>query len=310
MEEYKGKSAFNERIIEELEAYAKEMQDMHAWILEKEAEKKRDGSRRDKPGKVPNKEARPEKPACEEDYEEDLDFDDLDLYDEDVVNNEKTCSGTPSGPVPKGETVPSGPLLHYMQYDQAVPILQVETARAAAMKIRDFQILSSSIPQSIVTFIDDDGQHRITGAASFQDAKILVEKEVQEYLDDLNDEGRMQEVFIDEDGTGGLYPATPVEFINDDESHKCEAAARGLLHIFRGDDHYIIYNALAEKTARWDIFSIDKVFLSTDKTSPPHDGQNEPDRNSARKEKPPDRREPDNRHEKKHFNWKKILHIP
>lgn len=205
--------------------------------------------------------------------------------------------------------MPSGPLLHYIQYEQTVPILPVGTARAAAMKIRDLQKLSRSIPQSLVTFIDDDGQHRITGVASFHEAKILVEKEVQEYLDELNDEGRMHEVFIDEDGTRGLYPATPVEFINDDESHKCEAAARGLLHVFHGDDHYIIYNELAGKTARWDIFSIDKIFLSQEESNHTQDGTGEPDRNSDKREKPPDRSGFYNGPEKRHFGWKKIFHI-
>ena len=93
----------------------------------------------------------------------------------------------------------------------------------------------------------------------------MTEEYVQDYLDELNDEGRMQEVFIDEGDADGIYPATPMEFVNDDESHKYEAEAKGMLHVVRTADHYIVYNELAKKTARWDIFpQIRQTFLLED----------------------------------------------
>ena len=89
-------------------------------------------------------------------------------------------------------------------------------------------------------------------------ASLLGRFHVIHALDELEEEGRMQEVIID-DGSGGPLQPTPKEFVNDDESHKCEADALGLLHVFRSETHYIVYNELAGKTSRWDIFPYEGV---------------------------------------------------
>ena len=146
------------------------------------------------------------------------------------------------------------PQLRYRAYEQAVPVLSLETAKTALVSIEELGCIKDRIPDCIVVYLDDEGNRWIRSFASLQDARKVTEEYVQDYLDELNDEGRMQEVFIDEGDADGIYPATPMEFVNDDESYKCEAEAKGMLHVIRAADHYIVYNELAKKTARWDIF--------------------------------------------------------
>lgn len=234
----------------ELELYKQEMEGDFSWVEETRKKKPRPAQ------KVPNRETVAEMGTGpgkgEKETEDTKDTNNAPKQPEKDKKKEKTGL---SGPMPKGRLTKAFPFLHYREYEQAVPYVSVETAEAAADAIRELEELKASIPEYLVTYIDDDGHRQITKTVSLKDAKVFAETQLQEALDALEEEGRMQEVYID-DGSGGPYPPTPEEYINDDESHKCEADALGLLHVFRGDMHYIIYNELAGKTSRWDIFPV------------------------------------------------------
>lgn len=143
--------------------------------------------------------------------------------------------------------------LHYRPYEQGIPVLTTIATEDAVNAIRELKELESAIPRYFVSYIDDDGNKVLKGTETFQDAKLLAETELEQYLADIRNETRGQIVYIDE-GEGGPYKATPLEYIADDGSMRCEAEAQGKLHVYRGDEHYIVYNELEHKTARWDIF--------------------------------------------------------
>ena len=236
--------------LKELELYVQELRGDFKWYAEKENEKRR--KKRAHAQKVPNRDASLDGSGRIQGAE---------VFQEDI-GGEKGKEGIPGtglrGPVPAGKVGRARPFLHLREYEQAVPFLSLESAEIAVSAVRDLIHLRSSLPAFLVMYIDDDGQRKVTGAKTFLEAKIYAEQCLQEAIDALEEGGRMQEVYID-DGTGGPYPPTPPEFINDDGSHKCEADALGKLHIFRGEMHYIIYNELAGKTSRWDIFPMDGV---------------------------------------------------
>lgn len=222
----------------ELEEYSKLMQTEYAWLQEQAKRKK--GAASGNLQRVPLGEA-----AAEGKSEE---------------NDGKEAETLPDEWVETG--LINTPQLRYRAYEQAVPVLSLETAKTALVSIEELGCIKDRIPDCIVVYLDDEGNRWIRSFASLQDARKVTEEYVQDYLDELNDEGRMQEVFIDEGDADGIYPATPMEFVNDDESYKCEAEAKGMLHVIRAADHYIVYNELAKKTARWDIFSqIRQTFL-------------------------------------------------
>lgn len=222
----------------ELEEYSKLMQTEYAWLQEQAKRKK--GAASGNLQRVPLGEAAAE--------------------GKDEENDGKEAETLPDEWVETG--LINTPQLRYRAYEQAVPVLSLETAKTALVSIEELGCIKDRIPDCIVVYLDDEGNRWIRSFASLQDARKVTEEYVQDYLDELNDEGRMQEVFIDEGDADGIYPATPMEFVNDDESHKCEAEAKGMLHVIRAADHYIVYNELAKKTARWDIFSqIRQTFL-------------------------------------------------
>lgn len=219
----------------ELELYAQEMKGEFKWV-EEEQKKTRPAQ------KVPNREA--------------ADGVDMEFEAEKAKGKERQEKKEKTdlrGPIPKGILSKARPLIHFREYEQGVPFLPANTAEAAAAAIRELEELKASIPAYLVMYIDDDGHREVTKTSSLEKAKILAEDQMKELLDELEEEGRMQEVIID-DGSGGPLQPTPKEFVNDDESHKCEADALGLLHVFRSETHYIVYNELAGKTSRWDIF--------------------------------------------------------
>ena len=220
----------------ELELYAREMKGEFKWVEEEQKRKARPAQ------KVPNREAAD---GVDKEFEAET--------EKGKERQEKKEKTGLSGPVPKGILSKARPLIHFREYEQAVPFLPSETAEAAARAIRELEELKASIPAYLVMYIDDDGHREITKTSSLEEAKILAEEQMKELLDELEEEGRMQEVIID-DGSGGPLQPTPKKFINDDESHKCEADALGLLHVFQSETHYIVYNELAGKTSRWDIF--------------------------------------------------------
>ena len=88
----------------------------------------------------------------------------------------------------------------------------------------------------------------------------------------LEEDAKLQEVIID-DGECGPYQPTPPEYINDDESRRSDAEAKGMLHVYRGDTHFIIYNELEEKTSRWDIFPTDGLWKLPDREGDAMDGK-------------------------------------
>ena len=241
-----------DKTAEELQLYIDEFNGKYQWAEDarkrwKEKEKKK---RRRKPlgQSVPHMEAGGE-PNTSDDSDGGVYWDagmDIPSWDESEV-------GFMSGPVPKGKVGSAVPLKHYRDFDPAVPYVSTETARQALEAIQELQKLENSLPGYIITYMDDDGRRRITGAATEEDARILAEAELQEQLDALEEDARLQEVIID-DGQAGPYQPTPPEYINDDESHRSEAVAKGMLHIYQGDTHFILYNELDEKTSRWDIF--------------------------------------------------------
>lgn len=225
----------------ELEEYSKLMQTEYAWLQEQEKRKR--GASSGNLQRIPLGEA-----AAEGKHEE------KDSQEAETLPDEWLETG-----------LNNMPQLRYQAYEQAVPVLSLETAKTALASIEELGRIKDRIPDCIVVYLDDEGNRWIRSFASLQDAKKVTEEYVQDYLDELNDEGRMQEVFIDEGDADGIYPATPMEFVNDDESHKYEAEAKGMLHVVRTADHYIVYNELAKKTARWDIFpQIRQTFLLED----------------------------------------------
>lgn len=225
----------------ELELYAREMKGEFKWVEEEQKKKTRPAQ------KVPNREAAD---GIDKEFEAET--------AKGKDRQERKEKNGLSGPIPKGILSKARPLIHFREYEQAVPFLPSETAEAAAQAIRELEELKASIPAYLVMYIDDDGRREVTKTSSLEEAKTLAEDQLKELLDELEEEGRMQEVIID-DGSGGPFQPTPKEFINDDESHKCEADALGLLHVFRSETHYIVYNELAGKTSRWDIFPYEGV---------------------------------------------------
>ena len=185
---------------------------------------------------------------------------------------EETGKGEVRGPVSKGAVGSAVPLKHYRDFDPAVPYVSVETAMQAVNAIRDLQELEKSLPGYIVTYMDDDGHRRITGATTEHDARVLAETELQEQLEMLEEDAKLQEVIID-DGECRPYQPTPPEYINDDESRRSDAEAKGMLHVYRGDTHFIIYNELDEKTSRWDIFPTDGLWKLPDRKGDEMDGK-------------------------------------
>lgn len=227
------------KALEELEKYTHELEDKFSWL-----EKEKPNIEEDISWKVPKGNTDGRKIDAAKEHEE---------------KGEKTVNiaGVPSGPVPQGLLGKTEGLPHYRPFEQAIPVLSSSAARAAASAIKDLYSLRELIPNYLVVYIDDSGKRRILGTASMKDSKVAIETEISEYLNDLKCDSMTQEVYIDETGEGGPYPATPLEYIDDDESRKSEAEALGKLHIYRGEEHYIIYDELAGKTARWDIFCFD-----------------------------------------------------
>ena len=229
------------KALEELETYTHELEDQFSWL---ENENEKPNREEDITWKVPKGNTGGRKTHAAKEHEE---------------KGEKTVNtaGVPSGPIPKGRLRKAEGLPHYRPFEQAMPVLSSSAARAAISAIKDLYSLRELIPNYLVVYIDDSGKRRIMGTASLKDSKVAIETEISEYLNDLKSDSMTQEVYIDETGEGGPYPATPLEYIDDDESRKSEAEALGKLHIYRGEEHYIIYDELAGKTARWDIFCFD-----------------------------------------------------
>lgn len=225
---------YDEAVLE-LEEYSAEMSEKYQWLVQKAEE-----TRKEKVNQIPRGELR-----NEQEYDE---ADDISQHPE-KINSETG--------IRKAESV-----LHYKEYEQAVPVLTISTARTAAKAIRELQRLKETIPPYVVTYIDDLGNRRIEGALSMKEAQSIAEAGIKECLDDLYAESRMQEVFIDMDGTEGPFKATPMEYVADDESMKPEAEVKGKIHIQRSEDHFILYNELDEKTYRWDIYEFSKSLLS------------------------------------------------
>lgn len=163
----------------ELEEYSKLMQTEYAWLQEQAKRKK--GAASGNLQRVPLGEA-----AAEGKSEE---------------NDGKEAETLPDEWVETG--LINTPQLRYRAYEQAVPVLSLETAKTALVSIEELGCIKDRIPDCIVVYLDDEGNRWIRSFASLQDARKVTEEygmvSDKDVEDALEKNKELNTVFSDED---------------------------------------------------------------------------------------------------------------
>ena len=181
------------------------------------------------------------------------------FHEDDEMKDKNIIDADEGGPYPVTE--PDDSQMHYRSDLPATPYVDIKVLEQALQAIEELKNLLKEQSSFIVTYIDDTGDRRIYRAPSADKAQSYIDMFTARYIRNTDPPVNNGEIYVDE-GTGeGIYEATPIDYLRDDESLRGEAEVEHKLHTHRDDKSSVVYNEKTGRTARWDLYDLNDAAM-------------------------------------------------